>query len=304
MENNFPGGVWPVMLTPFTADNKVDFDGLGKLTDWYIQNGAFGLFAVCQSSEMFYLSLEERTEIADFVVKRAAGRVPVIASGHISDSMENQAKELCEIAKTGVDAVILITNRLAKEDESDEIWLSNLEKLLKLIPKDIKLGFYECPYPYKRVMSKEMTKAAAESGRFYFLKDTCCDINQIKDKLSVIKGTNLKLYNANTATLLESLREGAAGYSGVMASFQCRLYAKLCEKYMDKGIEPLSDILTISALIERQYYPVNAKYYLQQRGVMKEIVTRVREADGLTETFKEEVRMLSRITQQTEKNYL
>ena len=53
MENRFPGGSWPVMLTPFTEDNKIDYDGLKELVDWYIKNGVSGMFAVCQSSEMF-----------------------------------------------------------------------------------------------------------------------------------------------------------------------------------------------------------------------------------------------------------
>ncbi len=171
---------------------------------------------------MFYLSLEERLNIARFV-KEKAGGLPVIASGHISDSFEDQADELKKMGETGVDAVSLITNRLAKQDESDEIWLQNLKALLKEIPEDIKLGSYECPYPYKRVLSREMTQWCASTGRFYFLKDTSCDIKNIREKLAVCKGTNLKLYNANTATLLESLRVGAAGYSVVMANMQCEL---------------------------------------------------------------------------------
>ena len=77
MENRFPGGSWPVMLTPFTEDNKIDYDGLKELVDWYIKNGVSGMFAVCQSSEMFYLSLEERVKYAAKTVEFAAGRVPV-----------------------------------------------------------------------------------------------------------------------------------------------------------------------------------------------------------------------------------
>ena len=29
MKKEFPGGVWPVMLTPFTDENKVDYESLG-----------------------------------------------------------------------------------------------------------------------------------------------------------------------------------------------------------------------------------------------------------------------------------
>lgn len=304
MVNNFPGGVWPVMLTPFTKYNKVDYKALEQLVNWYIDNGVLGLFAVCQSSEMFFLSLEERVEIARFIKEKAAGRVPVIASGHVSDNFEDQVRELNEIAATGVDATILITNRLAKEYESDEVWISNLERLIKEIPEDMPLGFYECPYPYKRVMTKETTKWCAETGRFYFLKDTSCDIDNIKEKLEVTKGTNLKLYNANTSTLLQSLKEGAAGYSGVMANIQPKLYVKICEDYNREDLEALSDELTICSLIERQYYPVNAKYSLKLDGLDINIECRTKEADGLTETFKKEVQMLKRMTIKMQEKYL
>ena len=39
-------GIIPVMLTPFTADNKIDYLSLKRLIDWYIENGADALFAV------------------------------------------------------------------------------------------------------------------------------------------------------------------------------------------------------------------------------------------------------------------
>ena len=119
------------MLTPFDKNGEVDYLALEKLTEWYITHKVSGLFAVCQSSEMFCLSLEERMKVAETVVRTADGRVPVIASGHISDAFEDQVQEINCMAKTGVDAVILITNRLAKEEESDEIWIQNCKKLLK-----------------------------------------------------------------------------------------------------------------------------------------------------------------------------
>ena len=78
-------GIVPVMLTPFTENNEIDYEGLGHLIDWYIENGADALFAVCQSSEMLFLSLEERVKLSQFVVEYTNNRIPVISSGHISD---------------------------------------------------------------------------------------------------------------------------------------------------------------------------------------------------------------------------
>ena len=129
-KTNFPEGIWPVMLTPFTEDNQVDYPALKELVEWYIKNGVDGLFAVCQSSEMFSLSLDERIKIAAKVKEYAAGRVPVVASGHISDSIEGQIQELKEMAATGVDAVVLITNRMASSVESDDVWIANTARIL------------------------------------------------------------------------------------------------------------------------------------------------------------------------------
>lgn len=303
MAKEFPNGVYPVMLTPFTENNEVDYEALGKLIDWYIEKGVNGLFADCQSSEMFFLSLEERVKIGEFVKKHADGRVPVVTSGHISDSLEDQAKELTAIAGTGADAVILLTNRLAKENESDEVWLENLKKLLEMIPKDVPLGFYECPYPYKRIISPELLKWCADTGRFYFIKDTSCDIENMKAKLEVIKGTNLKLFNANTSTLLETLELGASGYSGVMANFHPELYVKLCNIYKENPSKArkIADFLTVASLIERQVYPVNAKFYQKSIGNFNSIMTRTRDIKELNATGILEIQQFIRFNEEFEK---
>ena len=303
MTKEFPNGVYPVMLTPFTENNEVDYEALGKLVDWYIEKGVNGLFADCQSSEMFFLSLEERVKIGEFVKKHADGRVPVVTSGHISDSLEDQAKELTAIAGTGADAVILLTNRLAKENESDEVWLENLKKLLEMIPKDVPLGFYECPYPYKRIISPELLKWCADTGRFYFIKDTSCDIENMKAKLEVIKGTNLKLFNANTSTLLETLELGASCYSGVMANFHPELYVNLCNIYKENPSKArkIADFLTVASLIERQVYPVNAKFYQKSIGNFNSIMTRTRDIKELNATGILEIQQFVRFNEEFEK---
>ena len=303
MTKEFPNGVYPVMLTPFTENNEVDYEALGKLVDWYIEKGVNGLFADCQSSEMFFLSLEERVKIGEFVKKHADGRVPVVTSGHISDSLEDQAKELTAIAGTGADAVILLTNRLAKENESDEVWLENLKKLLEMIPKDVPLGFYECPYPYKRIISPELLKWCANTGRFYFIKDTSCDIENMKAKLEVIKGTNLKLFNANTSTLLETLELGASGYIGVMDNFHPELYVKLCNIYKEDSSKArkIADFLTVASLIERQVYPVNAKFYQKSIGNFNSIMTRTRDIKELNATGILEIQQFVRFNEEFEK---
>lgn len=297
---NIPDGVWPTMLTPFTSENRIDYLALEALVEWYIQKGVHGLFAVCQSSEMFTLTLAERVGIARCVKAVAAGRLPVIASGHVSCSLDDQADELLAMAQTGVDAVVLISNAFAQLHEPDDIWKSNLEKLLRRLPGEVPLGFYECPAPYKRLFAPELLRWVADTGRFWFLKDTSCNIDLIKARLEAVQGTQLKLYNANAATLLQSLKAGAAGYSGVMANFHPELFVWLVENWLKfpEQANRLARFLSLASVIEGRAYPVSAKYAMQLAGIPMTLHSRVAEMTSLTPSFKLEVEDLLAFSQE------
>ncbi|OXS54733.1 dihydrodipicolinate synthase family protein [Cohnella sp. CIP 111063] len=298
MNETIRSGVWPTMLTPYTAGGEVDYDALGRLIEWYLDRGVDGLFAVCQSSEMFYLSLEERVKVAEYTVRRAAGRVPVIASGHIADGFEEQVEELNAMAATGIDALVLITNRLAGPEESDETLKSRLERLLERLPQELPLGFYECPYPYKRLVTPELLRWCAETGRFAFLKDTCCDLEMLRSRMEAVRDSGLKIYNANTTTLLESLKFGISGYSGVMANFHPELYVWLLRHWKDRPEEAqrLIPILTAASWVEKQLYPINAKYYLTLEGVLENFVGRSKDAGELNATYRLEVEQMRELS--------
>jgi len=299
-------GLWPTMLTPFADSGEVDEDGLGRLIEWYLAKGADGLFAVCQSSEMFFLSVEERVRIAEFVVRKAAGRVPVIASGHVADEFGDQVRELNAIAATGIDALVLITNRLAGPEASDEEVKARIAGLLDRLPPDLPLGLYECPYPYKRLVTPELLKWCAGTGRFAFLKDTCCDLAMLRARAEAVRGSGLKIFNANATTLLESLRLGISGYSGVMANFHPELYAWLLRHWADRPEEAgrLMTVLTVASWIEKQLYPINAKYYLMLEGVLTCAKGRAKDERELGPTLRMEVEQLRVLSQRLAARYV
>jgi 4-hydroxy-tetrahydrodipicolinate synthase len=305
MSLTMPNGVFPTMITPFTKEKEIDYPILEKMIEWYILNGVEGLFAVCQSSEMISMSLKERVELAQFVVEKVAGRVPVVASGHISDKTEDQIEEIKAISATGIDAFVLVTNRLATEDESEEVWKKNAKVLLQEIP-DIPLGLYECPAPYKRLLSPELLKWCAQTNRFYFLKDTSCDLLQIQEKIEAVKGSNLKIYNANAPTLLESLKLGVAGYSGIMANFHPDLYVWLTKNWEQEISRSarLQEFLGLASIIERQLYPTNAKYFLQLEGLGTTIHCRVQDMNGFTPSMCLETDQLYQLSKSYSQSYV
>ena len=151
--SQLPEGFIPVMLTPFTPTGQVDFKGLVRLTDMYIQVGAKGLFANCLSSEMYELSVQERLDVVKTVVETAAGRVPVVATGTIEGTMEQMAEFSNQLHALGVQAVIVLNNILTQEHESDAVFLERMHQFMNLTP-GVPLGIYECPVPYNFLRPK------------------------------------------------------------------------------------------------------------------------------------------------------
>jgi 4-hydroxy-tetrahydrodipicolinate synthase len=183
MTNVLPHGLWPVMLTAFHADGAIDWDGVDALTDWYLAQGAAGLFACCLSSEMYHLSDDERLTLVQRVVARVNGRAPVVATGTFGGPLAQQADFIKRMAETGVAAVVVMPNQLVSTEE-DETQLQRQLEALMAQTGAIPLGFYESPSPYKRLLSAELIRWAAPSGRFRYLKDTTCDPALIRAKLA------------------------------------------------------------------------------------------------------------------------
>lgn len=297
MKKTIPDGVYPTMVTPFTEDNKIDYNAVEALIGWYAEKGVDGIFAICQSSEIFFLSFEERLELLRFVMKHTPKNISVVASGHVADDLSQQIEEAKAFVQEGIDAYVFISNRFAGEDESDSIFLKNMEKAVGEIG-DISFGIYECPYPYKRIMTPSVLKELASTGRFTFLKDTCCDPQMINEKLSAVERMGLKIYNANSASLLETLKMGCAGFSGVMANFHPEIYSWLCKNY-DKEPEKAKQVqafLGFASLAECQMYPVNAKYYLSLEGVPMGYACRSKDASGFTLSRRMEIEQMRDIT--------
>lgn len=293
------------MITAYKADGTIDYDTACKYVDWYYENGLTGIFAVCQSSEIFYLSLEERVELNRRVYERAKALDPnflVVSSGHVSDSLEDQARELNAIYESGTDALILITNRLDIHNEGDDVFIANAEKLLSMLPQDAKLGFYECPYPYKRLVTPKILDWCLSTGRFYYMKDTCCDAAEIARRVTQLKGSHFKLLNANCQTLLETMRSGADGYCGIMCNFHPKLYAWLGKNYESEKADLVQSVTGTFGFTEIGLpYPLTAKYHMNLCGIPTENIARNQQSCELTDYAKSCMQQMKLATDHLEK---
>ena len=293
------------MITPYCADGSIDYETAKKYVKWYYDNGLSGIFAICQSSEIFYLSLEERIKLNRCVYSYAKELDPnflVVSSGHVSDTLEEQAKELNAVWESGTDALILITNRLDPNNEGDDVFIENGEKLIALLPKEAKLGLYECPHPYKRLVTPKILDWCLSTGRFYYMKDTCCDAATMAERSKQLKGSHFKLLNANCQTFLESMRNGADGYCGIMCNFHPKLYAWLGKHYNTPEADSVQAITGTFGFTEVGLpYPLTAKYHMNLCGLPTENIARNRQSEELTEYAKSCMQQMKLATDNLEK---
>ena len=269
-------GIIPVMLTAFDDHGGIDWESQQRLTEWYLERGSESLFAVCQSSEMLYLDLSEREALARFTVEVVDGRLPVIASGHVGVTLEEQITELTKIAATGIDCLVFVTNRLDPDNLGSEFLFKTVETLKQELPPDLRLGLYECPAPYRRLLSDDEIAYFAQDPRFVILKDVSCDIQTVRRRLELTKDSCLVISNANAAIAFEAMKSGASGFCGVFNNFHPDLYRWL----EDEGeihtelANELARFLVLSAATEGMGYPKLAKAYHQRLGTIQSSFSR------------------------------
>ena len=262
--------MWPVMVTPFDSRGAIDWAGYASLIDFYLRHGAAGLFAVCGSSEALQLTPAEMLALTARTLELVAGRVPVVAGALRKCEPEPLAEWVQRLWALGPAAVVLSPSVIVEPDE-DDATLQDRIGAVTTLTGDIPLGIYEWPKPYRRLLSPDLLGWIARTGRFVFHKDTCSDIGWIEKKLRQIRGTPLKFFNANLATLVDSLLLGADGYCGIGANYAPEAFVRLC-RHTRGGTAQARRLQTRLLAVEDclcrdMPYPRAAKELLALRGV-------------------------------------
>lgn len=286
-----PKGFIPVMLTPFHKDNSIDYEAVKKLTEYYIKSGSVGLFANCLSSEMYELNDEERLTLVKTVIEATQKRVPVVASGTLGGTLESMANFSQKLFELGVDAVIVINSILVNEDEPDSIFIEKMEQFLSLTG-NIPMGIYECPVPYKRIVSGTVLSKFLPSKRLVYLKDTSLSIDSVQEKLRLAKDYNFGLYDAYMPNAQASMKAGASGLSCIQGNYFPEMIVWVCDNFSNENKS--TQLKKVQGFFEKymdlmhQTYPIAAKYVLQKRGFEINLTTR-RQVGVLTDSQKKEL---------------
>ena len=115
-------------------------------------------------------------------------------------------------------------------------------------------------------------------------------------------GSHFKLLNANCQTLLESMRNGADGYCGIMCNFHPKLYAWLGKNYNSETADLVQSVIGTFGFTEVGLpYPLTAKYHMNLCEQKTENIARNRKSEELTDYAKSCMQQMKLATDTLEK---
>ena len=258
-------GAWPILLTAFDDKNQVDLHAIGALLDFYRDLKLPGVLALGQASEMLLLSHDERLRVAECVARHPRGGLAAATVGNYGATLAEQADCLGRIHDMGTDVLVVALSLLPSAQGLAEQLLELAERL----PPDVRLGLYEIPEPEHRLLSPAEVAQVAASGRFYFMKDTCRQIEPFSAKVQAAAGANLKLYQANLAVLPPSMEAGGAGFCGWLPIVAPELCAQVCDLSLPAELRRRAHdkLMAFNEVIISSGFPASGKYLLSLRGL-------------------------------------
>ncbi len=274
------GGVFSLLLTPFYPDQSIDWAGYDRYVAWQLGFGPDGLFAVCGSSEMKWLTREERLRLARAAVS-AAGRTPVVATANLDPDAAQHAREIEEMAATGVAGVVLVPP--PGLGESQDRLGDYFGKLMDRAPCPVLL--YEWPQVQPYLIEARVYGGLVQSHGAAGIKDTTCTMEGIRAKIEV-RGEST-VFQANAPFLAEAIRAGAGGIMAITSAAAADLVIEYWRE--EKGLRggravprstqsspsgtersaELHELLVLldCALVRGDAYPASAKYLARLRGL-------------------------------------
>ncbi|WP_237207261.1 dihydrodipicolinate synthase family protein [Rothia nasimurium] len=163
-------GVIPPLLTPRTADGALDIPSLRRLIDHLIDGGVDGIFALGSSSEVLYLTNEERETVLTTCVDAIAGRVPLIVG--INDMTTARViDEAQRLLAIGGDAIVVTSQFYAIDNAFEE------ERHFRAIADavDVPVFAYDVPVRTKQKLPLPLLTKLAREGVIAGVKDSSGD---------------------------------------------------------------------------------------------------------------------------------
>ena len=206
-------GLGIALITPFNEDESVDYERLGRLVEYQLQNNADYLVVLGTTGETPTLSEEEKTEIVDFVVSKVKGRVPIVL-GVGGNNTAAIVKRLQTESFVGIDAILSVVPYYNKPSQE------GIYQHYSAIAKASKLPIilYNVPGRTGVNMSVETTiRLAREFDNIIAIKEACGNMDQINDIIKR-KPKELMVLSGDDGIAYPLITMGAQGVISVIGN--------------------------------------------------------------------------------------
>ncbi len=206
-------GMATAMATPMT-ETGVDYEALGRLIDFQLENGINALVAVGTTGESATLTPQERNEVIRFTVERVNGRVPVIAGTGTNNTLHavEFSKTACSI---GADALLIVTPYYNYNKSLDSGLLAHYRTIADCVDRPIIL--YNVPSRTGCNMLPATIEKLAEHPNIAGVKEASGNMSQVVE-LFARCGDKLDIYSGEDALTVANLAMGGKGTISVLSN--------------------------------------------------------------------------------------
>ena len=254
------------LVTPFDAEDRVDYEALGKLIEFHVRSGTDGLVIAGTTGESPTLRKDEHAMLIRRAAELAAGRLAVIA-GTGSNSTSQTIELSLAVADAAIDAYLLVVPYYNKPVQ--EGIFQHFTAVANAVDKPIML--YNVPGRTAADLMPETLARLSQHPRIFGVKDATGKIDRLKECQKLVEA-DFCFYSGDDFTVLDFILEGGSGVVSVSANIAPRQMASLCEaalagnaeaaRLIDERLQPLNTALFV------QSNPIPVKWALTEMGMI------------------------------------
>lgn len=235
-------GAGVAIVTPFTQDDKVNFEELGKMIDFQIAGGTDAIIICGTTGESSTLTHEEHDECIKFAVEHTAGRVPVIA-GTGSNSTAEAIRLSTHAQNNGADALLLVTPYYNKATQKGLI--QHYTAIANSV--DLPIILYNVPSRTGvNILPQTAVTLAKNVKNIVAVKEASGNISQVAELAALADGC-IDIYSGNDDQVVPLLSLGGVGVISVLSNVMPKLTHDMVMSYLNGDVK-LSRQLQLSVM--------------------------------------------------------
>lgn len=212
MKHEIVRGSIAALITPFLPNGEVNYEKLGELVDFHLQNKTDALLILGTTGESSTMSHEEDDEVCRYVVNRVAKRIPVWA-GSGSNSTQTMLEKSKSFEKIGVEGLLLITPYYNKTNE-EGMYLH-----FKTVADAVSIPciLYNVPGRTGCAISENNVCRLAKHPNIVGIKEASGDIGYAA-RIACHLSDDFVMYSGNDDMILSMMSLGCSGVISVLAN--------------------------------------------------------------------------------------